>query len=410
LVTDGGVGRASVLPRLAAPRSFVVPPPRPGRQVRHRLRYAWDNSDAAVLRRARAWWDGTTLRRQPHVLSTAPPALSIGYAGVPQGLPNVLSLLELQRSRITDAPAARSETRMRLSPASIRRPDFDPDLVLVGGSARRVAALPRDAAIVMPLRVHLVVDVPADLTTLRQSISKRERSYFNARRAEHGWRLSVRDDDETFDFFYRRMHVPTMHARHAEHARSERSEVARDAILARGAVFLVEDETGPVAGALCLWQPRDRTLTTRLLGVLDGSSEHYESGAFKAVYHLLLEWAVEHHVRHVDLHGTESFVSKGIFQWKRRLHPRVALPPNHFAHKRLWMQVRHDAPEVRSFLVDNPTLAFTEGGQLEAVYFFDRDRAPRTDLDATCHGVAGRRLVDLDEFLDGHAPGRHDEG
>jgi hypothetical protein len=195
------------------------------------------------------------------------------------------------------------------------------------------------------------------------------------------------------------MHAPTMRHRHGARTRTERPDVARDAILASGAVFLVEGESGPVAGALCRWDAASGTLTTRLLGVLDGAPAHYETGAFKAVYHLLLEWAVAHGVAHVDFHGTEPFLAKGIFQWKRRFHPRVTLPPNHHARKRLWLHVPRDTPAVRRFLVDNPVLVVAPRGGLEAVYFHDDDLDARTDIDCGCGGVTGTRLLHLDDFL-----------
>ena len=375
-----------------------VPVPSAAGAVVNRLRYGWHNGGHPVLRRVRTWWDCAGVRACPHVTSDGGPgAVRLGYAGVPEGVPNVLSLLEFHRDG--PAPAARVTASRRLTRASLADLGGRVDLLLVAGSAGRVRRLPAAASLTLPLRVHLVVDVPGDLTTLRRAVSARERSWFQARRAEHGWRLTVRRDPAAFEFFYTRMHLPTMHARHGERARGERPGVARDAILARGAVFLVAGPDGPVAGALCRWDPATRTVTTRLLGVLGGDAGHYRRGAFKAVYHLLLEWAVEHGVRHVDLHGTEPFLSKGIVQFKRRLRPRVTLPPNHYAGKRLWLHACRDTPAVRRFLVDNPVLAVTADGGFEAVYFHDGRHPPRTDLGCGCPGVARTRLVDLDAFL-----------
>lgn len=79
--------------------------------------------------------------------------------------------------------------------------------------------------------------------------------------------------------------------------------------------------------------------------MLHGADEHYDSGAFKAVYHLLLAWAVANQVRRVDFFGTEAFISNGI-------------------------------------------------------YFHDSDRPARQDISAKVRSVLEPKLVDLDRFLD----------
>ncbi|MFE7114593.1 hypothetical protein ACFU99_04115 [Streptomyces sp. NPDC057654] len=135
------------------------------------------------------------------------------------------------------------------------------------------------------------------------------------------------------------------------------------------------------------------------MGVEDGAERHYVSGAFKSIYHLLIGWAAENGVRRLDLQGTEPFLSKGTFQWKRRLGSRVIVPPNHFGDKRLWLQVCQDIPAVRDFLVVNPTLAKTADGLLEAIYFHDEQRPPQFDFSARTPGVDRARHVDLDEYL-----------
>ncbi len=117
-----------------------------------------------------------------------------------------------------------------------------------------------------------------------------------------------------------------MRRRHGDRSRTEPARGAH-AILPRGTLLFVTSGGRRVAGVLCHWSPDRRTLTTRLLGVLDGDEQHYADGAFKAVYHLLLRWACARRVPHVDFFGTEAFLSKGIFQWKRKFAPASSCRP-----------------------------------------------------------------------------------
>ncbi|MEV0136692.1 hypothetical protein AB0H83_50740 [Dactylosporangium sp. NPDC050688] len=361
-----------------------------------RLAYAWNNSPSRAARVARRCWDGRG-QALPLVRSDSTSGeVSIAYAGLPVGEINLLQLLEHQRDAVAGPTAARTRSTVRWRDLEAGRwPDAD--LVVVGAEAHRTARLPSDRALLAPFRVHLVVDVAADPQEQQQRISKRERWEFRRNRKRSGWTLEEDPSPAALEFFYHRMHVPTMRLRHGERGRSEQLSVARDAVLRHGTLFFVRQGDQRVAGALC-HRSDAGTLTTRLLGVLDGDPAHYDSGAFKAVYHLLLEWAGTHGVSQVDLFGTEALLSKGIFQWKRKFAPRVVLPPNHFATKRMYLRVVNDTPAVRDFLVANPLLA-QAGAGFEPRYFTDARRPARLQVSAQCPGLPEPRIVDLDAWL-----------
>ncbi len=368
-----------------------------------RLSYSWNNSPHPLWRALRGLYDGASRSNVATVSRVPAGQPSLAYLGLPQGQANILQLLEHQRTRAGAGPAQRE--RIPLTPRDLvagRWPDAD--LVLVGAQAHQIAGLPDAHCVTAPFRIHLVVDVPGSPEHLQQQISRRERWEFRRNQRAHQWSLEEDSSPAAFEFFYRRMHIPTMRRRHAERSRTESRAVARHAILDRGTLMFVTQDNTRVAGVLCHWSTDHRTLTTRLLGVLDGNELHYREGAFKALYHLLLQWACRQGVPQVDLFGTEAFVSKGIFQWKRKFAPRVVLPPNHFADKHLRLYVRRDTPATRDFLTANPliTLAPATGAPaLTPTYFTDAQRPPRLDLSAACPGLPPPRLIDLDRFLTG---------
>ncbi|MEV0253486.1 GNAT family N-acetyltransferase [Streptomyces sp. NPDC050732] len=400
---------------LPSARHATVPAPTPpdGRArhlavLRSRLAYTWNNSPHTGWRTARRLADATG-RSVTATISHGPPGEPvIAYLGLPQGQANILQLLEHQRARL-GAPAAKPQRRReRVSWQRLTTGSWpQADLMVVGADSNRIGRLPGTAAVTAPFRVHLVVDVPADDQELQRKISKRERWEFNRNQRAHRWRLEEDPSPEALAFFYWRMHRPTMQRRHGDRSRSESAEAAQHAILPHGTLLFVTTADGQrVAGVLCHWSADRRTLTTRLLGVLGGDERHYADGAFKAVYHLLLRWARERGVPQVDFFGTEAFISKGIFQWKRKFSPRVVLPPNHFADKQIRLYIRRDTPQVRDLLVANPLLCWENGPggrQLVPTYFTDAQRPPRLDLSARCPGLPEPRLLDLDVLSRGCA-------
>ncbi|MFE7097362.1 GNAT family N-acetyltransferase [Streptomyces erythrochromogenes] len=358
--------------------------------------YHWRNSGHRLLTAARTSWDTRDGALFPSVTSELG-GMSVNYSGLAEGIAYTLEFTELRRE---GGGAAALRT-----PGTVRGKDLrDParlaasDIRIVGTSTAKARRLPRSASLVVPMRVHFVIDFDGTGDAASR-ISKRERAQFRGALRRHAWTWAEEPAPEWFDRFYDRIYRATMQERHGARERTETKEVSYEVLFRRGRMFLLSEGSEPVAGALCHWDRRSGTLTLRLLGVLDGDQRHLDSGAFKAVYHFLIGWCAEHGVRALDFQGTEPFLSKGTYQWKRRFGTRVVLPPNHFGRKRLWFQVHRDTPEVRDYLVANPLLAENEDGALEAVYFYDAQRPARLDYAANSPGVSGVRHIDLDEFL-----------
>ena len=368
---------------------------------RWRLRagYAWDQSEDPRLAALRSAVD-TRLRRFTSTVSTAgPDGPSIGYAGVRHGV--VIRQLLEQRREIGGATTV-SRVEHPVDRARLFTPGGPPDadLVAVSGTAAQIGALPRDHALVLPYRLHLAVDLAGD-GSWRRGVSKRERQWFTALRNSRAVTIEVATDEESFDFFYDRMHVPTMELRHGDRTRNETRERAHECLFRRGLLAFAVVDGQRTAGVLCHRGPDGSVLTVRLLGVLDGSQAHHDDGALKALYHLLLEWADDNGCARVDFGAVEAWISQGIFQWKRRFGPTATVAPNHTGRLRVWWRANRDTPAVRDFLVANPVFELTDDGRPRAVYFHDDDRPARYDLSHKCANDLEVRAVHLDRFLAG---------
>jgi hypothetical protein len=381
------------MPRSLAPPRLALPD-----RVRLHAAYHWRNSGNPVLVRLRVAWDVRDRRVLPSLRSELG-GMSVSYTGLPEGLAYTLEFTELRRERAGEHAERTSATitgrDLRSGAAALP----DADIVIAGTSASQARRLPAPASLVVPMRVHFVVDIDGDAQTLRRRISERERWQFARNVRQYGWIWGSVEDPSWFDFFYDRMYRPTMYERHGMRERTEGKESSYECLFRTGQLFALCENGERIAGALCHWNRASRVLTLRLLGVLDGSKEYLDRGALKAVYHFLVAWAADNHVRQLDLQGTEPFLSKGTYQWKRRLGTRVVIPPNHFGAKRLWFHVLRDTPAVRDFLIANPVLAESADGTLEAIYFHDEDRPARLDYSAKSPGVERARLVDVGGFL-----------
>lgn len=359
-------------------------------------RYRWDNSTDKWLVRARHAVDAmTTLHPRVTVSHPADGSLTIAYAGLDDGLSHVLPFLEQQRG-----PTVRREqwrtSWARLADMAVP----EADLLAVGCPAGRDFRPSAAAVVEAPLRIGLVVRLGPDADAVTARLSRKARQQYQREQRAFARTLETSDAPEDFAFFYERMHLPTMRRRHGEATRSVPRDIAWHSLFRRGVLFFLCERGERVAGMLCRV---DRGgLVLRLAGVLDGAEERYRSGTYMSLYVSILQWAVRKGLTRVDLSGAEPFLSKGIFQFKRKLHPHVAPPATHFAGKTLVLCVRRDTPAVRDFLVANPVLTRADDG-LRALYFHDPERPARLDLRWETDGVTSCDRVDLNTFLKGLA-------
>jgi hypothetical protein len=363
-----------------------------------RMNYFWNNTSAPAARACRGFVDARRPLRHAVLSTDDRGGPSFCYLGLPAGHLNVLRLLEQQRSRRTGGHS--SVTPIELSWSDLRARRFPAaDIVLVGAERVALRSLPSEHAMMLPFRVHMVVDTSDDLATVRSRMSRRERRAFTSSRQAHGWKLVEENSTAGFDEFYRTMYLPTLRRRHSENARIESHAAARHCILPHGRLFFLYQHNTRVAGLLCRCSADGRTITTRLLGVDNGDDEHYSSGAAKALYHLLVEQAVDEPVDQVDLFGTEAFMAKGIFQFKRKLGATVVLPENHFSTKALYLAVNRPTSAVREFLCENPVLRLEDEAGLQPVLFRDHRHPVERSAGVTVSGLPAPQEVDLDAFL-----------
>ncbi|WP_405710649.1 MULTISPECIES: GNAT family N-acetyltransferase [unclassified Streptomyces] len=360
-------------------------------------RYAWNNSGGALVLGARGAAEALA---RPRLTRSVPQGQGpvLAYAGLDHELTYVLPFLEQRRG----TPSVRTRTTTSWAELAGGRAAADTDILAVGHRRSRVPdPLPRHS-LLLPFRITLTVPLEAaddPAAAVLRRISRKARQQHARELRSRVRTLEVSRNEADFDSFYDHMHVPTMGRRHGDAARSEAKESARACIFRHGAMFFLCESGRRVAGMLCRLE--GRTLVIRLAGVDGGGEEAYRSGTYMALFILILQWAAEQGFTRVDLSGGEPFLSKGTFQFKRKMHPHISLPPNHFRDRRLLVRVLRDSPQVRDFLVANPMLTLDDDGALWAVHFHDADRPPRLDLRWQCPGVDGQRLIDLDAFLAG---------
>ncbi|MFC9256466.1 GNAT family N-acetyltransferase [Amycolatopsis thailandensis] len=364
-----------------------------------RLRYQWTAGTGAWARGHRLW-AGLPGRRFASALSTVPDrSLSLAYQGLPAGLTYILPYLTEQQSAL--AGRVSTVAGPAVTWRQLRHGSPDADLVALGCSRRRALALPSAHSVLLPFRVHQLLDIVGDAEAMHKTVSANERRQFAKLRRKYEWTAELGTGEEDLRFFYERMHLPTMASRHGGSARSVDLDVATHELFHKGRLLFVTEGEKRVAGVLARLEDGGKVMRMRLLGVLDGDETHYRSGAVKAVYYLAMEWAAGNGVSRIDFSSADPYPGKGVFQFKRRFHPTLVHAENHYRDYRVHLRAKRDTPLVRDLLVATPMLTVDSADRLVAVHFFDGTRPAKENIRGDGPGVHATRLVDLDEFLAG---------
>ncbi|HTU78800.1 MAG TPA: hypothetical protein VMF09_08590 [Solirubrobacteraceae bacterium] len=363
-----------------------------------RARHSWAHSESDAARRLYGVRD-QLLPRTFVDSRCGSPGLDVSYGGLVDGLKHVLPFIERTRTELVGGSSSRAHGAWRRNVSAWVVSEQRGPLVALGLYDSEVPVVSAPATVVAPMRIRYVVHVkqrgtPGDM------LPRRDREKLRSGIRRFGWSLERDESSAGFDFFFDRMHVPTMVARHGDdEVHTESRDIARHALFERGALLFLRHEGERRAGLIC--RTDGATVSFRLAGVLDGDSRHYSDSLQLGLYSLALEWAAEQGAQYVELSGSRPFVSEGLYQFKRKFRPEILLPFNHFRSKRLVLMVRQDTPEVRDWLVANPIIAIDGRQELRVLFFFDEERPKREGIRWRCSGIAREEPVDLDRWLVG---------
>ena len=293
---EGGVRGSPVhSPVSVPPRSPLI------RRLRLQAGYNWRNSGDRLTSGLRVRWDTRGYVHFPAVRSESG-GMSISYSGLPEGVRYTLDFTEQRRETGTGEAAVRQASQIR--GWALNSPDAlpDADIVIVGTSAIKAWRTSIPARLIIPMRVHFVLDFDADIDVLIRRCSKGVYRDFRQQSRKHQWEFGIEDDPAWFDYFYENIYMATMTERYGSRARTERGDSAYECLFRPGILFYLSMDGTRVGGHLCHWNPASGVLTSRLLGVLNGAEEYYAAGVLKSMYFHLIHLAARN--------GVSNWISK----------------------------------------------------------------------------------------------------
>ena len=221
--------------------------------------------------------------------------------------------------------------------------------------------------VVGPTWVRMVFDfVPGQSWEQVQARFKKQQKNIRYFR-KNGYTYSVSRQDEDFDHFYHRMHIPLIDTRHKGYGLIDGKQNLYKFFKQGFVMFALNRENQPVAGDLD--SLRGDVMLAVVNGVLDGERKWMQEGALNVLYYYELQWCHEHGLRRCDIGGARPFAHNGLYTHKRRwgFQPVRGLWQVH--DWLLWAP--HDSPVAMQWLEAHPFIPeFAQVGSksLESMY------------------------------------------
>lgn len=190
------------------------------------------------------------------------------------------------------------------------------------------------------------------------------------------YRYRVSRNQEDFDFYYHRMHIPYISHRFDDLALLTRYKVM-ERLWKKGFLVLVSEEgrEKEVSGGLCFI--RDDTFYLRTIGVLDGREEFVSQMALAAVEYFALRMAVEAGCLFFDFGLSRPFLRDGVLVYKKKWGGRLIPSPR---NPGMWaFKVLRFHGGTLSFLENNP-LVFDALGEPAGLVFHGGGPLSPTDI------------------------------
>jgi len=206
---------------------------------------------------------------------------------------------------------------------------------------------------------------------MKRSSRRRRRDIKRLESFNYSYTIS-RDNENDFDFFYRKMYFPYTKKRFKRAAKFETYLGLKALYRRNGGIIFVKKEETPIAGIL--FQIRGETLHALRSGVYEGDHNLIMDLAGQAALSFLIDWAKMKGMRSLDYGSTLPFFSDGIFAYKKEWGMFVEDHSN-----QLFCALKLNLNKGSfSFLRQNP-LIFVDKGVMKGVVLVDH-RATKVEL------------------------------
>ena len=149
---------------------------------------------------------------------------------------------------------------------------------------------------------------------LKRSSKRRRRDIKKIEKIGYSYTI-VKDSEDNFDFFYKKMYLPYTKKRFGKTARVADYSILKRIYKAGGGVIFVKNEDLPLSGIL--FQIRGKTIYALHSGVYNGDQSIVRRLASQAALLFLVKWARSKGLTCLDYGSTLPFFNDGAFSYKK---------------------------------------------------------------------------------------------
>lgn len=210
--------------------------------------------------------------------------------------------------------------------------------------------LQKKGFIIIPEQVSFILDNSSSIDTLLEKVSPDIiHDIEKAKRTEYTF--EVRDDLETFEFFYFNMYIPFVKWKHKEKGRIA-SFATIHHLAARGAkILLIKHGPDHIFGGIFLKEKN--IMRTYYAGVMKGKFSHLHNGIMALSYYYLICIAKKNNCQLIDFGTAPPFLNDGLYVYKKKWGMKV-IESSPFFSDIFAIKIPKDSSMIKQFIATQP--------------------------------------------------------
>lgn len=217
--------------------------------------------------------------------------------------------------------------------------------------------------VVLP-SVSFSLDLSCPTCEMLRRMSRRRRRDLQKLKAYNYSYAVCRNDEKSFDFFYRKMYYPYTTKRFGKATMLRSYLEAKARYRNNGGIIFIRKDDKPIAGIL--FQIHGKTLRALNIGVYEGRRELLKELACQAALFFLIEWAKMEGMNGLNYGYTVPFLTYGNFQYKKEWG--MFLETEAESEPFCALKINHLSKGSLSFLSQNPFI-FSDKGSMKGIVF-----------------------------------------
>ena len=231
-----------------------------------------------------------------------------------------------------------------------KKTDSSADALLLKSDTFYQTYFEKKGFIIIPEFVSFHLPVKNDIESIiRKTPSDIREDIIQAKKT--GYTYEIRNDEKSFSLFYYQMYYPYIKWRHQESKKIASYATIRHLAGQGAEILFIKHHSNIIFGGMFL--KNNNKIETHYAGLMEGKFNHLHNGVMALSYYYLIKIAKEYGCDLIDFGTASSFISDGLYQYKKKWN-MIVTPTSPFFSDIFAIKIINNNSPITEFIENNP--------------------------------------------------------